>query len=148
MPGMMSDADWQSYRDTARQQTANMNAMPYVFDPAAMSPDRDVNQQALYGIPRGADANLSNIVSRAFRDFFGHAPSTADMQAWMSGAATHGLNAQQLYDGIGAAARTMGNSGQAAAATDTTLPAAGGFQQGMMANLGIPQFGAGIMSYK
>ena len=160
MPGMMSDADWQSYRDTARQQTANMNAMPYVFDPSQASSDRAVNQQTLYGLPQGAQANqnLSSIVTRAFRDFFGHAPSEADMTAWVSGAATHGLNAQQLYDGIGAAARTMGGGAQGgtgnapnATAGGTMMPAANGFSQGMMGQDFVQpssDFNFGTMRYK
>lgn len=143
--------DWDAYRKDAPTATDNLNHLPYVLDPTAVTADPLQNSQLLYGkrdnpnIDQNSTGALQKVVEDAFKQFYGRDARPDDLQAWVSGAGRYGLDAAGLRAGIQEAAKTdpggpNGTQQNAFSgglmASPNMLPTQGGFGGGIMGGYG------------
>lgn len=139
MAGMMTENDWQAWRQEARQQTENLNQAPFVLDPSKLTPDQGVNKQVVFGMPGGGDiASMKDTISAAFEQYFGRPASEEDLSHWINAARQQTLAPQSVTELIAAAAKDPRNAGVLGSAGYGLGQGAGGaglnFSAGMMGN--------------
>ena len=145
---MADGTDWDAYRQQAGQQSANLNSMPFVFNPANMTGSVTQNTQSLYG--QGDNSGgIAKTIDQAFTDYYGRPAKAEDMQAWLAQAQTSGLSAGEIKALIEKAALLQGNastpgaSGAVNPATKTSF--GGGLMGGNALAGGGMSFSGGLM---
>lgn len=144
MAGMLSntDDDWAAYRQKAAAQTANMNAIQTVLDPAKLTADPQANQNLLYGA--APTTSLPDAIVKGFRQFFGRDPSQEDVSHWANASNEFSWTPEQIYKAIGEASNDPRNAALVAqyktkGQADVTTPATTGlgFNSGIGRGFGM-----------